>query len=128
VTLDGTDQVKSGTTTAWVAKDARGSGAGWNVTISSGNFTSASGSISVGNFKCQLLQANIATVFGNTAPTTAIGTFVPLSGTPTKLLSAAVNGGMGQYSYTPDFQLTVPGSTPAGNYTANVSVSVNSGP
>ncbi len=128
VTLDGTDQVQTGATTAWLAKDARGSGAGWNVTISSGNFSSAGGSIAVANFKCQLLQGNIVTVAGNTAPTTAIGTFVPLSGTPTRLLAAAINAGMGQYSYTPDFQLTVPGSTPAGSYTANVSVSVNSGP
>jgi hypothetical protein len=129
VTLDGTDQVKDGTTTpAWVAKDARGSGAGWNVTISSSNFSGSGGSIPVANFKVRLLQTNIVTVSGNTAPTTSIGTLAPLSGTPTRLLSAALNAGMGQYNYTPDFQLTVPGSTAAGAYTANVSVSINSGP
>jgi hypothetical protein len=129
VTLNGSDQTMAGVTSAWNSMDARGTGAGWNVTVASSNFTSAGGgSIAVANFKCQLLQANILTASGGTAPTTAMATFVPLSGTPTKVLSAALSAGMGAYNYTPDFQLTVPGSTLAGSYTANVTVSINSGP
>ncbi len=129
VTLNGTDQTMTGTTSAWNATDARGTGAGWNVTIAASNFTSSGGgSIDVANFKCQLLQANVITLSGGTAPTTAMATLVPLSGTPAKMLSAALSAGMGSYNYTPDFQLIVPGSTLAGSYTANVTVSINSGP
>ena len=128
VTVTGLDQTVAGTTTpAWQAKDARGTGAGWNVTISSSNFTGSAGSIAVANFKVQLTA--VTTVAGNTAPLPSPASYTALSiATPLKLLSAALSTGMGTYDYTPQFQLTVPGSALVGTYAANVTVSVNSGP
>lgn len=127
VTLNGLDQTVAGTTApAWVAQDARGSGLGWNVTITSTNFTGSGGSIPVANFKVQLLA--VTTLSGNTAPTPSPGSYTALGSTPLKLLSATGPAGMGSYEYTPQFQLTVPGSAAVGSYTANVTVSVNSGP
>ena len=40
VTLDGTDQTTTDTSNAWTAEDPRGTGAGWNLTIASTDFTS----------------------------------------------------------------------------------------
>ena len=40
VTLDGTDQTSTSTSNAWTAEDPRGTGAGWNLTIASTDFTS----------------------------------------------------------------------------------------
>ena len=127
VTLTGADQLVVGATAAWQAQDARGTGAGWNVTVTSSNFTGTGGSIAVANFKLRL--PSVTTIAGNTAPTPSPASYVALSNaTPLKILSAAAATGMGTYGYTPETQLTVPGSTSAGSYTANVSVSINSGP
>ena len=127
VTLSGADQTIPATPDVWQAQDARGTGDGWNVTLSSTGFTGA-GTITVDNFKVRQLQAQVITVGGNTAPTSQVLSFQSLSGAALKLLSATGGAGMGTYDYTPDFQLTVPASTAAGAYTANVTVTINSGP
>jgi len=127
VALTGSDQTVPATPATWQAKDARGTGDGWNVTLSSTNFTGA-GTIDAINFKMRQLQAAIVTIGGNTAPSSLVTSFQSLSGTPLKVLQATGGAGMGTYDYTPDFQLTVPASAPAGSYTANVTVSINSGP
>ena len=127
VTLGGADQTIPAASAVWQAQDARGTGDGWNVTLSSTSFTGA-GTITADNFKVRQLQAQVVTVGGNTAPTSQVLSFQSLSGAPLKLLSATGGAGMGTYDYTPDFQLTVPASTAAGAYTANVTVTINSGP
>ena len=127
VALTGSDQTIPAALATWQAKDARGTGDGWNVTVSSTNFTGA-GTINVSSFKLKQDQADITTVAGNTAPTSLVTTFQSLGGTPLKVLQATGGAGMGTYDYIPDFQLTVPASAPAGSYTANVTVSINSGP
>ncbi len=129
VTLNGTDQEKAATpTTPWNATDARGTGAGWNVTISCTDFSGSAGSIAVSNFRVDIAAAAIVPVGGNTPPTTQVPSAVPLSASPLKVLSAALTAGQGSYNYSPDFLLTVPASTPQGSYTANMTVTINSGP
>jgi len=129
VTLDGTDQTPTGSTSAWQA-DATGESDGWKVTVASTDFSSAeSKTIAVSNFQIRLLDANIAWVSGDVAgPDSTQTTFDPLSGTARKIASAAVGEGNGVYNLTPDFRLTVPAETYAGSYTATVTVAISAGP
>ena len=131
ITLGGANTESSGApATPWVATDARGSGAGWNVTISSSSFAgSAGGSIPYTNFKIALAQGAITSSVGATAPpTTGAATATAFSATPLTLLTATGPAGMGAYNYTPNFVLTVPASATPGLYTANMTISINSGP
>jgi len=129
VLLDGLDQTVDASPAPWRAVDARGTGTGWNVTLTSTDFTAAGGAIAVGNFKVQLLQSRVTTVSGNTPPLTLSASFQALSSTvPLKILAAAPGTGMGSYDFIPDFRLAVPPSTAPGDYEASLVVSVNSGP
>jgi hypothetical protein len=114
---------------AWTGTDATGAGAGWNVTLTSTDFTSAGGTIAVDNFKMTLDDANVVTVSGNTAPTSQVTSYQPLNSiTPLTLLSAALGAGMGTYDFTPDARLIVPAESSPGAYEAFMTVSINSGP
>ena len=129
VTLSGLDQTVSGSTSAWRA-DGQTEAGGWNVTVSSTDFSDGgSESISVSNFDIRLLDSNIVRVSGSTnLPTSAQTSYAALSGTPLKMASAAAGDGDGVYDMTPEFQLTVPGETAAGNFTATATVSIAVGP
>jgi hypothetical protein len=128
VTLNGGPQTV-GSTSAWQA-DAVGENGGWNVTVSSTDFDNGSGkTIDVSNFEIRLLDANIVWVSGDVnEPTSTQTTFTPLSGTALKIASTALGQGNGVYDMTPDFRLTVPAETYAGDYTAAVTVSISAGP
>jgi len=129
VTLTGADQtVTDGDSTNWSAVDPTGTGVGWNVTIAATDFDSGVNTIAVANFRARLLDANISTIAGNTAPTSSITAYTALSTTAQTLLSAAVNEGMGTYNFVPDFELDVAAATFAGIYTSTVTVAIISGP
>lgn len=129
VTLDGTDQMSDGSTSAWQA-DATGEAGGWNVTVASTEFDNGSGkTIAVANFEIRLLDANIVMVSGDiNGPASTQTTFASLSGTALKIGSAAVGEGDGVYELTPDFRLMVPAETYDGSYTATVTVAISAGP
>lgn len=129
IMLSGSDQTLDTSPAPWRATDGRAGGAGWNVTITAGNFSAPTGTIPASNFKVQQLQAKVVTVSGNTAPVSQVTTYQALSSTiPLKLLSAAAGTDMGTYTFTPDFRLIVPASSTSGDYRASLNVSVNSGP
>jgi len=111
--LTGLEQTIDTQPSPWTAADASGAGAGWNVTVSSTDFTSAGGTITVDNSKLQLLDANVSTVSGRS---------------PLAVLSAAVGNGMGTYDFTPDMRQIVPADASPGSYEAFLTVSINSGP
>lgn len=129
VTLDGTDQIVTGSTNAWQA-DATGESGGWNISIASTDFNNGTGkTIAVSNFEIKLQDAKIVMVSGDiNGPVSTQTSFTPLGGTALKIASAAVSEGNGVYSLTPDFRLAVPAETYQGSYTATVTVAVNSGP
>jgi hypothetical protein len=129
VSLSGADLTVDTQPPAWSATDARGLGAGWRVTLTSTDYTSAGGTVTADNFKMKLDDANVVTVGGNTAPTSQATSYQPLdSATPLTLLSAAVDAGLGTYDFTPDGRLIVPAETTPGDYEAFMTVSIISGP
>ena len=140
VTLDGTDQTSTSAsgTNSWSAIDARGTGAGWNLTIDSTDFSDGGTktidiSASDQEFKIQLLDGNITETAGNTKPTSSVTslTAIPTTGgSALKFLSAATNAGMGTYAISPNFELEIPAETfvGLGTYTATITISAVSGP
>lgn len=124
VTLDGTLKTSAGSLGLLDIVDARGTGAGWNVVVSSTNFADSTKTIDASGFKVPSAPA-VTTVAGNSAPTSFSGA---LNGGGSKLLSAAADAGMGEYQATPGLGLSVPAATYAGNYTATVTETVTSGP
>lgn len=141
ITLDGTDQAATSeaSTNNWTVTDARGSGAGWNVTISATDFSYGAGNVidisdTDSEFKIQLLDSNVAVVSGNAKPVSQVTSLTPIpetsAGTPLKFLSAVVDTGMGVYSVNPNFELEIPADlhVGAGAYSSTVTITAASGP
>lgn len=126
--MTGADLILTAPNGAWRAIDARGTGAGWNVSVTTTDFSSTLGAIAAANFKVSLPSASITKIAGNALPTSGATTYQPLGTTPLKMLAAGIGQGMGTYDYLCNWQLTVPAQTLAGSYTAVMVVSINSGP
>lgn len=127
--LDGTDQVDlEGTTGEWTAQDARGTGAGWYVTIVASTPTSTVGSheIDVDNFEMTI--PSVDTEAGNTAPTYLAFASAATLATQKNMLVAPAGTGMGTYTFTPEFTLDVPAETYAGAYVSTITVTMNQSP
>ena len=133
VTLNGSDQTTTYSLGLTVT-DPRGSGGGWNLTITSTTFTSGANSLSTAASSISGAPS-ITCVGGSTCtnPTNSI-TYpvgVPAGATaPTavKFFNAAANTGMGKFTITPAITIAIPANTFAGTYTSTVSVAVVSGP
>jgi len=123
-TLDGqTVQHATGSpTTPWTITDARGSGAPWTLTVSGTDFTSTAGliddterTIAIDNLT--ITPGTITAGEGSDPATSASA--VTLSKTPKALISVT-SGGMGSYTYEPEFDLSVPANAFRSNYADTV--------
>jgi hypothetical protein len=117
------------------ATDTTGTGAGWNLTITSTQFTT-------GGATPHTLATNASSLTGVTAacasgtctnPTNQVTypVAVPAGATaPTavKFFNAAAGTGLGSFTITPTVGVFVPGTSYAGSYTSTVSLSIVSGP
>jgi hypothetical protein len=117
------------------ATDTTGTGAGWNLTISSTQFTTGGGTP-------HTLAANASAITGVTSvcatgtctnPTNAVTypVVVPAAATPptaVKFVNAAASTGMGAFTVTPTVGVFVPSTTFAGSYSSTLTVSIVSGP
>ena len=126
-TLDGTDQTVTYSPVLSVV-DSRGTGAGWNLTVSATNFSDGSGhTLAPGT----ITGATAVCKAGNSCTAaTSSGITYPLTvnGTAAKLFNAAVNTGLGKIDVTPTFAVSVPGNAYAGTYTSTVTLASVSGP
>jgi hypothetical protein len=126
-TLDGTDQTVSYAPILGVV-DARGNGAGWNVTISATSFSDGSGhSLAPG----ALTGAVAACKAGNSctaASSSGVSYPLVLTGSSAKFYNAAVNTGLGKFEVTPTIDVTIPGNAFAGTYTSTVTLAAATGP
>ena len=126
-TLDGTDQTASYSPVLGVV-DARGTGAGWNLTISATDFSDGAGHTLLPGAVTAAAQAchtgsscTAATSSGITYPLT-------ITGTAAKLFNAAANTGLGKIDVTPTIQVSIPGNAYAGTYTSTVTLAAATGP
>lgn len=140
VTLTGSDQTVPATTTPTIrVKNMSGATTGWNVSLSSGNFTDGTGTIASSNFTFNptggtvtAANATTQTVDGTNGPKEAGGGAQVLSSS-VKVLTAANNYGRGTYTYNPaasSFQVTVPATTVrgSGTFVGTFTFTINSGP
>jgi len=125
-TLDGTDQTLSYSPVLGVV-DARGTGAGWNLTVAATALTDGSSH----NLAQNLTAVSSACHSGSTctnASNSVSGYPLTLSTTATKFFNSATNTGMGKVDVTPTVQVPVPGNAYAGTYTSTLTISSVSGP
>ena len=122
-------------TVALTTQDTRGSGAGWNETITSTEFTTGAPN----NYT---LSTTASTVTGvtegsgsgtDTGPTNSVTypVAVPAASSPptaVKFFNAAANSGMGQFTVTPTVGVFVPQNSYAGTYTSTLTVAIVTGP
>ena len=133
-TLNGTDQTPS-YTAAMTAKDETGSGSGWNLTITSTQF-------STGGATPHTLSTSASTMTGVTSscaqgtctnPTNSVtypvsvpaGAVAP---TAVKFFNAGATTGMGDFTVSPTVTVAIPANAYAGTYTSTVTLAVVSGP
>ena len=135
VTLNGTDQNSTGTLPMDVG-DNTGSGAGWNITMTSTTFTTATPvhtlsttatTVATGptdacdaSVTCTLATNAITYPYALPAATTAP--------TATKLYNAAIGTGLANQTVTPTFHVAIPANTKAGVYTSTWTISLISAP
>lgn len=123
VTLSGMDATSTGVLGLLSVRDARGTGSGWNVVISSTDFTQAGNpgaTIPADNFVVQMLPT-INIISGSAPPTTAAGS---LAGAGLAIMNAADGSGMGHYEVTPSLELLVPAHAFSGIYEATITETI----
>jgi hypothetical protein len=137
VTLDGTDQTATSTADSWQIVDARGTGAGYCITIDSTDYTSGGYTIDISvadqEFFIAIPDGDTVTNAGDAAnpPASQVATDTAITTNPTTLnimeAPSATDEGMGDYNYDPNFTLEVRAETYAGAYTATITITANSG-
>ena len=132
-TLDGTDQTVAYTLPLTLT-DARGTGAGWNLTVTSTTFndgsghTLATGASSIGSVAMVCVAGGTCT-----NPTNSIAyplTMPAAASAPAavKLFNSAAATGLGRFTVTPTINVSIPGNSYAGTYSSTITVAAVSGP
>jgi hypothetical protein len=131
ITLNGTDQTETFSLPI-VVNDDTGSGAGWDLTLSLTTFTNSG----------HTLAADVAEVSSQPTATCNSGTCTAASvsgisyplvltadgSTTSKFFNAVANTGMGNFTVTTPFSVTIPANAYAGTYSSTFTVSITSGP
>ncbi|MEE8385023.1 MAG: hypothetical protein V3S01_03825, partial [Dehalococcoidia bacterium] len=82
-------------------------------------------------FLIQILDGDTVTNFGNTAPVSQVGSYTAVPETPAaalKIISAATDTGMGNYTIKPTYEIEVPGDAYAGTFVSVETITSASGP
>jgi WxL domain surface cell wall-binding len=132
VTLNGLDQTPTYTVPMQVT-DPRGTGAGWNITLTSTTFTTGSNSLAT---NASAVTGATTSCFAGSTCTDASNSVgfpisVPAGASPpaaNKIFDAALNTGMGELIVTPTVQVAIPANAYAGTYTSTLTLAVVTGP
>lgn len=136
VTLTGSVTNVTAGMTPFTLTDARGLGAGWNITVQATQFREYLAGAYVGSGKTlatsslSMPQPTVAANGTSSAvPTITSGPYTIDSGSAVKIASAAADAGMGAYNFSPeDLTLSIPANAYATTYRSEVTVSAVSGP
>lgn len=131
VELNGQVQTSTAAVNAFTVIDATGTGAGWNVVVKADQFTDTANGLKL---PTNSIDIDSPTVTADTGAS-ELATISKASGkidndTGVKILSAAVDGGMGTYNVAAN-NLTLnllPKDVKEGTYTSTVTVTVTTGP
>jgi hypothetical protein len=131
ITLNGTTQKVQAQINTFDITDARGTGEGWNVTVSASPFTSLKNTLDANALnltapivsKIDLGSSELSTI-------TASPGIIDNGIAPVKVLSAAADGGMGSFRVaTIPMELTLkPHEVYAGTYTSTITATLTTGP
>jgi hypothetical protein len=133
VVLNGTNQTPTYTLPLSVI-DTTGTSAGWNLTITSTQFTSGA--------PVHTLATSTSTIQSVAVVCTAAACVTPVNSltyalaipagpgppAPVQFFDSALGTGMGTFTLTPSIQVAIPASSFAGSYTSIVTVTIASGP
>lgn len=134
VTINGRDQTPTYALPMTVS-DTTGTGAGWNLTITSTPFSTGGAtprSLSDGASSVTAVTSTCAQA-PCTDPVNTISPPVPVPAGTTppaavKFFDAQTNSGMGQFTVTATITVTIPANTYAGTYTSTLTLNIVSGP
>lgn len=134
-TLAGIDQTATYTLPTTVT-DARGNQAGWNLTVTSTQFTTGGGTPStLATSASSITSVANTCVAGSTCtnPTNSVTypVAVPAAATPpaaVKYFNAATGTGRGKFTNTPSVGVFLPSDTDAGTYSSTLTLASVSGP
>lgn len=129
--LNGTARTKSTTISNWSVNDARGTGAGWEVTMAASALSTGGSTPTTMSGATLTLSAPVVTASDNanasTAPTVAGGDL--LAGT-VKVADANANQGLGTWTFaqdTDDLTLRIPADARTGTYTSTITTTFTPG-
>jgi hypothetical protein len=135
--LTGSPQLVTTNMNDWKVNDARGTGAGWNVTFQASQFSDGSGhTLPAGSLKVLAPTVAPVNVLNLAVPPLIQGaTFTLDSGSAVPVVSALANTGQGEWTFhhlnaavAKDLQLTVPANAYAGTYTSNLTFTLGATP
>jgi WxL domain surface cell wall-binding len=135
VTLTGDDQAST-YSMGLTVNDARGSGAGWNLSITSTAFTTGSQSLSNAASSINAAPTVVCSGVGGHCTNPDDGVISYPVGVPAgasappavKFFDARANTGLGKFTITPTVTIAIPGNTYAGTYISTVTIALSIGP
>jgi hypothetical protein len=129
VTLNGIDQVATYTVPTTVT-DATGTDNGWNLTVSSTQFTTGALTLSTGASTVTGVANSCVGGSTCTDPTNSISypLAIPAAAPAVKYFNGAASTGAGKFTNTPTIAVAVPANTRAGVYSSTLTLSAVSGP
>jgi hypothetical protein len=133
VTLNGQIQTTNASIGAFTVSDATGTGNGWNLVIKATTFTDSVKSLTLPTNSLDIALPAVTAQAGASAESTITKTVGKIdNATGVKVMSAALDGGMGTYDVTfPTNSLTLnlqPKDVKAGTYTSTISLTLTTGP
>lgn len=135
VTLDGTARTTTSSMDPFLVTDARGTGAGWKVTVQASRLRQWDGAVYVAGGwslpmgSLAMPAPSVAARGTDSAPPAVTSGPYVIDGATVTVATAGEGTGMGSYAFTPgELVLAVPARAYASTYRSEIAISITSGP